>query len=301
MARTTGARSTRSTWLARPPGIPDVVLFLNGLPLVVIELKGTEGADLPAASTRSRPTAPTSPTSSATTLLSVISDGFNARFGSSQRRSGPLHDVADGGRRNAGTRDLGPGAAYPRPTAFCPAAPFCRCCAGSSCSRMTATERSRRSPATTSSTPCERASEAIQTARGRDGKAGVIWHTQGSGKSLLMAFLAGRVMHDPAMENPTLVVLTDRNDLDNQLFATFSPLHRLFSARPGPGGQTSPICGSCCGAQVGGIIFTTIQKFRPETGERLPELTDRSNVVVIVDEAHRTQYGFEAKLDRDDR
>lgn len=123
----------------------------------------------------------------------------------------------------------------------------------------------------------------------------MIWHTQGSGKSLLMTFLAGRVMHDAAMENPTLLVLTDRNDLDNQLFATFARCKHLLGEDPVQADSIGSVK-DLLNRQVGGIIFSTIQKFRPDKGEAFPELTARSNVVVMVDEAHRTQYGFEAKL-----
>lgn len=130
------------------------------------------------------------------------------------------------------------------------------------------------------------------------GKGGVIWHTQGSGKSLLMTFLGGRMMHDGRLSNPTLVLLTDRNDLDNQLFATFGRCRDLLGEEPVQAENTAELK-ELLDRQVGGIIFTTIQKFRPEKGELFPELTDRSNVIVLVDEAHRTQYGFEAKMDRE--
>ena len=136
---------------------------------------------------------------------------------------------------------------------------------------------------------------SIGEARGQDGKGGVIWHTQGSGKSLLMTFLAGRVMHHSDFQNPTLLILTDRNDLDNQLFATFGRCKALLGEDPVQAENVANLQ-DLLNRDVGGVIFSTIQKFRPEKGEVFPELTNRSNVIVMVDEAHRTQYGFEAKL-----
>jgi type I restriction enzyme R subunit len=136
------------------------------------------------------------------------------------------------------------------------------------------------------------------TAENGDRKVGVIWHTQGSGKSLLMAFYAGQIIKHPAMENPTLVVLTDRNDLDDQLFATFSVCRDLLRQTPHQAEDRDHLR-KLLERPSGGVIFTTLQKFAPEPGEtEFPMLTDRRNVVVIADEAHRSQYGFEAKVER---
>lgn len=129
-----------------------------------------------------------------------------------------------------------------------------------------------------------------------DHKAGVIWHTQGSGKSLLMAFYAGLLVFDPRMANPTLVVLTDRNDLDDQLFATFAMCKDLIRQTPVQA-QDREHLRTLLNRASGGVIFTTLQKFSPAADETdFPMLTDRSNVVVIADEAHRSQYGFKAKV-----
>ncbi|MFZ9938595.1 MAG: type I restriction endonuclease subunit R, partial [Luteolibacter sp.] len=128
-----------------------------------------------------------------------------------------------------------------------------------------------------------------------DGKAGVIWHTQGSGKSLLMAFFAGMLVHDEELQNPTLVVLTDRNDLDNQLFGTFSRCADLFGQAPQQVEEVAALR-QLLDRKAGGVIFATIQKFRPEAGD-FEVITERRNVVVFVDEAHRSQYGFRAKID----
>ncbi len=124
-----------------------------------------------------------------------------------------------------------------------------------------------------------------------------IWHTQGSGKSLLMAFYAGQLVKHSAMANPTLVVLTDRNDLDEQLFTTFSMCRDLIRQTP-VRAESREDLQKILNRASGGVVFTTIQKFAPETGEsEYPMLTDRRNVVVIADEAHRSQYGFRAKVD----
>ena len=125
-----------------------------------------------------------------------------------------------------------------------------------------------------------------------DRRAGVVWHTQGSGKSLTMAFYAGRIIREPAMANPTVVVLTDRNDLDDQLFATFSRCADLLRQPPTQAENRADLRAKLA-VESGGVVFTTIQKFFPEEkGDRHPLLSDRRNVVVIADEAHRSQYDF---------
>jgi len=125
-----------------------------------------------------------------------------------------------------------------------------------------------------------------------DRRVGVVWHTQGSGKSLTMAFYAGRIIREPAMENPTIVVLTDRNDLDDQLFGTFSQCQDLLRQAPVQAESRAHLR-QLLSVQSGGVIFTTIQKFLPEEcGDRNPTLSDRRNIVVIADEAHRSQYDF---------
>ncbi len=125
-----------------------------------------------------------------------------------------------------------------------------------------------------------------------DRRIGVVWHTQGSGKSLTMAFYAGRIIREPAMENPTIVMLTDRNDLDDQLFGTFSRCRELLRQPPTQAGSRADLRAKLA-VESGGVVFTTIQKFFPEEeGDRMPELSGRRNIVVIADEAHRSQYDF---------
>ena len=125
-----------------------------------------------------------------------------------------------------------------------------------------------------------------------DRRIGVIWHTQGSGKSLSMAFYAGRIIRELAMANPTIVVLTDRNDLDDQLFGTFSRCRELLRQPPVQAASRADLRAKLA-VDSGGVVFTTIQKFFPEEkGDTHPALSQRRNIVVIADEAHRSQYDF---------
>ncbi len=126
-----------------------------------------------------------------------------------------------------------------------------------------------------------------------DGRAGVIWHTQGSGKSLSMVFLAGNLIKHPHLKNPTIVVITDRTDLDGQLFGTFSSANEFLRQVPSQAETREDIKTLLNNRQTGGIIFSTIQKFEEATGL----LSDRENIIVMVDEAHRTQYGLDATYD----
>ena len=128
-------------------------------------------------------------------------------------------------------------------------------------------------------------------------KGGVVWHTQGSGKSITMTCFAARVMQEAAMENPTIVVITDRNDLDGQLFGVFSLSQDLLREQPVQVATRGDLREKLANRPSGGIVFATIQKFMPgEDEDRFPVLSTRSNIVVVADEAHRTQYGFSASL-----
>ena len=140
--------------------------------------------------------------------------------------------------------------------------------------------------------------QVIEASRpGGSQKGGVVWHTQGSGKSITMTCFAARVMQEPAMENPTIVVITDRNDLDGQLFGVFSLAQDLLREQPVQAKTRQSLRELLANRPSGGIVFATIQKFMPgEDEDSFPVLSDRHNIVVIADEAHRTQYGFEAKL-----
>jgi type I restriction enzyme R subunit len=133
-----------------------------------------------------------------------------------------------------------------------------------------------------------------------DRKAGVVWHTQGSGKSLTMAFFAGRIVAHPAMENPTIVVITDRNDLDDQLFDTFCGCSELLRQKPVQA-ESREHLRNLLDVASGGVVFTTIQKFMPEERGSAAALSRRENIVVIADEAHRSQYNFIKGFARDMR
>jgi type I restriction enzyme R subunit len=125
-----------------------------------------------------------------------------------------------------------------------------------------------------------------------DRRAGVVWHTQGSGKSLSMVFYTGKLVLSEAMNNPTVVVLTDRNDLDQQLFETFSNCAQLIRHTPVQAGSRESLK-SLLAVASGGVVFTTIQKFLPdEQGGKYPLLSERRNIVMVADEAHRSQYDF---------
>ena len=128
-----------------------------------------------------------------------------------------------------------------------------------------------------------------------DRRAGVVWHTQGSGKSFSMLFFAARVVRHPAMRNPTLVVLTDRNDLDDQLFGQFHRCADILGQTPVQASGREHLR-ELLNRASGGVVFTTIHKFAAEKGEVMPELSARQNIVVIADEAHRSQYGFGGKV-----
>lgn len=128
---------------------------------------------------------------------------------------------------------------------------------------------------------------------------GIVWHTQGSGKSISMLCFAAKLMQQKEMHNPTLVVVTDRNDLDGQLFETFVGARSLLRELPQQAGNREELRTLLAGRPSGGIIFTTVQKFTPDADEeKFPLLSDRHNIVVIADEAHRSQYGFRAVLDK---
>ena len=293
---------------------PDVALFVNGLPLAIIELKapGSVGANLVGAFNQLQTYKAQIPALFHANALLVTSDGIAARVGSLSAdlerfmpwRTTDGADIAPKGSPELQT--LIDGVFEPRRfldllrhfTVFGESdAGLAKIVAGyhqyhavnravESTVRATDLGQSIGEDPATYGLP-----SVTEQARG-DKRAGVIWHTQGSGKSLLMAFYAGRLVKHPAMENPTLVVLTDRNDLDDQLFATFSKCRDLIRQAPMQAESREDLQRLLARAS-GGVIFTTLQKF----GEVTQPLTTRRNVVVIADEAHRSQYGFRARLD----
>lgn len=293
---------------------PDVVVFVNGLPLGVIELKapGSAEADLLAAFNQLQTYKRQIPLLFHTNALLVASDGIAARVGSLSAdlerfmpwRTTEGVDVAPKGAPELATliegvfeqrrllalvRDF---------TVFGETgAGLAKIIAGyhqfhAVRHAVASTLRAAAPVQGVAESPAHYGLPAVASQHAGDRRAGVIWHTQGSGKSLLMAFYAGQLVRHPAMENPTLVVLTDRNDLDDQLFATFSMCRDLIRQTPVQAEsreQLQKLLNRVCG----GVIFTTLQKF----GEIGQPLTTRRNVVVIADEAHRSQYGFKAKVD----
>jgi len=279
---------------------PDVVLFVNGLPLAVIELKnpGDENATLDGAYNQLQTYKSQIPSLFRTNALLLTSDGLQARVGSltadierfmpwrtvdgsfiAPKGSPELETVIEGifdkSRFLSLIRDF---------TVFGDTGlGLIKIIAGYH--QFHAVRHA-----------VESTLDAVRPEG--DQRVGVIWHTQGSGKSLLMAFYAGKIIGHPAMENPTLVVITDRNDLDDQLFGTFSMCRDLLRQTPQQAESREDLQ-EALARPSGGVIFTTIQKFAPPRGETdYPGLTDRHNVIVIADEAHRSQYGFKAKVER---
>ena len=297
---------------------PDIVLFVNGLPLVVIELKNPadEDATIWTAWRQIQTYKAELPTLFSMNEALVVSDGTEARVGTltsgrewfkpwrtvtGETLADPrmtelqvmLEGVFEPGRLLSLVRDFvafeddGSGA-LARKMAGYHQFHAVRVAVGE-------TLRAAR---------LQRAGAEVAEEHGRyeagrkpggdpgDRRVGVVWHTQGSGKSLTMAFYAGAIIREPAMENPTVVVLTDRNDLDDQLFGTFSRCQDLLRQPPAQAASRADLR-SKLSVNAGGVVFTTIQKFLPEEkGDTHPTLSERRNIVVIADEAHRSQYDF---------
>ncbi|MGE8257942.1 MAG: type I restriction endonuclease subunit R [Stenotrophomonas sp.] len=294
---------------------PDVVLFVNGLPLAVIELKapGSAGANLVGAFNQLQTYKQQIAALFHTNAVLVTSDGIAARVGSLSAdlerfmpwRTTDGKDVLPKGQPELPT--LIEGVFEPRRlldllrwfTAFGETGRgLVKIIAGyhqyhAVNHAIESTIRASSSSQSVHEEPGHYGLPSVETQAHGDRRAGVIWHTQGSGKSLLMAFYAGRLVQHSEMKNPTLVVLTDRNDLDDQLFATFSMCKDLIRQTPVQAESREDLQKLLARAS-GGVIFTTLQKF----GEVSEPLTERSNVVVIADEAHRSQYGLKAKVDR---
>lgn len=280
---------------------PDVVLLVNGLPLGVIELKnpGDESATLEGAFNQLQTYRSQIPSLFRTNAVLVISDGIAARIGSLTAdwerfmpwRTVDGKDVAPKGTAELETVLKG---VFDRRRFLDLIKDFIVFGdTGSGVAKILAGYHQFHA--------VRHAVERtiVASAPGGDRRAGVIWHTQGSGKSLLMAFYAGQIVKHPGMENPTLVVLTDRNDLDDQLFSTFSMCKDLLRQVPQQAEDRDDLR-KLLDRPSGGVIFTTLQKFSPAPGEtEYPVLTDRRNVIVIADEAHRSQYGLGARVGRE--
>ncbi|CUB05977.1 type I restriction endonuclease subunit R [Tepidiphilus thermophilus] len=293
---------------------PDVVVFVNGLPVVVIELKapGSAQASVAAAFNQLQTYKQDIAQLFHTNALLIASDGLTARVGSISadfERFMPWRTTDGTAIAPKGAPELATlieGVLTPRRlldlvrdfTVFgqTPAG-LIKILAGyhqfhAVKKAVEQTLRAMPPARIAQEDPAEYGLPSARTQRAGDRRVGVIWHTQGSGKSLLMAFYAGLLVKHPALENPTIVVITDRNDLDDQLFATFSMCRDLIRQTPIQAESREDLQKVLSRAS-GGVIFTTLQKF----GELEGPLTLRRNVVVIADEAHRSQYGFKAKVD----
>ena len=287
---------------------PDVLLFVNGLPLVVIELKNAadENATMRKAFDQLQTYKSTIPSLFTYNAICVISDGMECKAGSvsagysrfmtwktadgkkEASRFIPQLEILLKGMLNPSTLlDL--------------------------LRNFIVFEKSKKEDAKTGITQIETVkklaayhqyyavNKAVQSsiiASGVNGdkRGGVVWHTQGSGKSLSMVFYSGKLITAPEMQNPTILVITDRNDLDDQLFDTFANSKQLLRQEPVQAKDREHLK-ELLKVASGGIVFATIQKFLPEDQKSVYEqLSERKNIVVIADEAHRTQYGFEASI-----
>jgi type I restriction enzyme R subunit len=297
---------------------PDIVLFVNGLPLAVVELKNAvdENTTIWTAFQQLQTYKAEIPSLFATNALLVISDGVEARVGTltagrewfkpwrtvSGERLADAHlpelqvvseGVFDPRRFLDLVRDFlvfedeGGGRLAKKMAGYHQFHAV----------RVAVSETLRAAELRREADRVAEAAGGYESGRRPGGKPGdrrigVVWHTQGSGKSLTMAFYAGRIIREPAMENPTIVVLTDRNDLDDQLFGTFSRCQELLR-QPPVQAESRAHLRELLQIAAGGVVFTTIHKFFPEEkGDQHPTLSERRNIVVIADEAHRSQYDF---------
>lgn len=281
---------------------PDIVVFVNGLPLSVIELKNVadENADIWAAFNQLQTYKTDIPDLFNYNVCMVISDGIYARMGalSADQERFMRWRTIDGEQldplgQNQQLQTLVKGV-FGKEIFLNYLRYFCLFESDRTIIKMIAGYHQFHA--------VQAAVESIVTASavGSAKKGGVVWHTQGAGKSLEMACLAGRLISEPRLENPTIVMVTDRQDLDGQLFNVFANSGDLLGETPRQANSRAELREHLLNRPSGGIIFTTIQKFGlDEDEERFPMLTDRHNIVVIADEAHRSQYGFKAKLDRE--
>lgn len=278
---------------------PDLVLFVNGLPLVVLELKnpGSENATLSAAFRQIDTYKDQIPSLFRSNAVLVTSDGIKARIGSltaDEERFMPWRTVNGEDYAPPGTPELDTllRGVFDRRNFLSLIRDFTVFGdKGDGPFKIVAGYHQFHGAQ-------KALHEAIDASRpDGDRKIGVIWHTQGSGKSFLMAFFAGLAVASAELENPTIVVLTDRNDLDDQLFGTFSLCSDLIRQKPQQADSREDLK-QLLDRSAGGVIFSTVQKFSPVGSEEtFPQLTDRRNVIVIADEAHRSQYGLAAKFD----
>lgn len=283
---------------------PDVILFINGLPLVVIELKNPvdENATVNSAFKQLQTYKQTIPSLFTYNSILVVSDGLEAKAGSlSAGFSRFMAWKSADGKQEASNlvsqMETLISGMLNRETLL------------DLVQNFIVYEESKKEDPKTGVTTIEKvkklasyhqyyavnkALESVKAAssEGGDRKGGIVWHTQGSGKSLSMVFTSGKIVRE--LDNPTILIITDRNDLDDQLFDTFAASKQLLRQTPVQAESRQKLK-DYLKVSSGGVIFTTIQKFQPEEGNVFDELSNRRNIVVMADEAHRTQYGFAAK------
>ncbi|MBL6985769.1 MAG: type I restriction endonuclease subunit R [Methylobacter sp.] len=301
---------------------PDLVLFVNGIPLVVIELKnaGDENATIKSAYQQLETYKHAIPSLFTYNALLVISDGLEAKTGSlsaglsrfmawktadgkieASHLVSQLETLINGMLNKATLLDLVRHfVVFEKSKKEDPQTGIISICTVKKIAayhqyyavNAAVASTLRAADTAIAETPESYGVATVSSQPRGDRKAGVVWHTQGSGKSLSMVFYTGKVVL--ALDNPTILVMTDRNDLDDQLFDTFSSCKQLLRQEPKQVEDRQQLK-DLLRVASGGVIFTTIQKFQPDEGNVYEELSNRRNIVVIADEAHRTQYGFAAK------
>ena len=278
---------------------PDIILFVNGLPLVLIELKNPadENASVSSAYKQLGTYMQEIPSIFRFNEILVVSDGTFAKAGtitSPEERFSAWKNVES--KKPAVTasqiEDLINGMLKPQVLLdlvrnFIAFEPEKQKDGSIKISKKLAQHQQYRA--------VEKALATTVAASRKDKRGGVVWHTQGSGKSLTMVFYAGKMVLEPQLENPTIIMLTDRNDLDDQLFDTFARNHDLLRQKPVQATSREQLQ-TLLKVASGGIIFTTIQKFLPEKETQYPLLSERKNIIIVADEAHRSQYGFGLKI-----
>ena len=284
---------------------PDIILFINGLPLVVIELKNASDAkaSLQAAFNQIQTYKREIPSLFTYNALLVISDGISACAGSlsasysrfSQwKRKLPNGDIDNNPDTNE-LEILAQGMLH-KDTLLDLIRHFTvfeKIKTVDPKTEVVTLQTIKKLAAYHQYYAVNLAVESVIAATKTDRRGGVLWHTQGSGKSLSMVFLSGKLVL--SLGNPTLVILTDRNDLDDQLFDTFAGCRQLLRQSPQQASDRDAVQ-ELLNVNSGGIIFTTVQKFSPQDNETIyPKISDRTNIVVLADEAHRSQYGFKAR------
>jgi type I restriction enzyme R subunit len=280
---------------------PDIILFINGLPLVLIELKNPadENADISSAFRQFGTYKQEIPSVFRYNEILVISDGTYAKAGTltaKEERFSPWKTF--NGKKQPTTTpqiDMIIKGMLKTEVLLDLVRHFVVYEAEKD-AKDSNIKISKKIAAYHQYNAVQKALASTVAATKKDRKAGIVWHTQGSGKSLTMVFYTGKMILEPQLENPTVVLLTDRNDLDDQLFGTFSRCHELLRQKPQQA-TTREKLKELLQVSSGGIVFTTIQKFFPEGKIReYPLLSERKNIIIIADEAHRSQYGFGLKV-----